>query len=150
MSQSLASLHVHLVFSTKNRAAFLRQTVRPELHAYMGSILQKLECSPVLINSTEDHIHLLFALARTVPLARVVEDVKKYSSKWLKTKGPEFSEFSWQTGYGAFAVSSSNLAEVKAYIANQNEHHRVKSFQEEYRAFLERHGVAYDERYVWD
>ena len=150
MSQSLASLPVHLVFSTKNRPSFLHKPVRSELHAYMASVLQNLECIPILINSSDDHVHALFILGRTVSLSRAVEDVKKYSSKWLKTKGSEFPEFAWQKGCAAFAVSASNVAEVKAYLANQEKHHRVKSFQDEYRAFLERHGVAYDERCVWD
>ena len=107
-------------------------------------------CAPVLINSVEDHAHLLFDLARTISISQAVEDVKKSSSKWIKTQGPEFAGFAWQAGYGAFAVSESNVETVRAYIANQREHHRTKTFQEEYRAFLERHNVAFDERYVWD
>ena len=150
MSQSLARLHVHLIFSTKNRERALHDQIRESLHAYVAVVLQRLECPPTLISSVEDHVHILFELARTVNVSQVVEDVKKSSSKWIKTKGAEFSGFAWQAGYAAFAVSESNSQAVRDYIANQREHHRQKSFQEEYRAFLERHHVAYDERYVWD
>ena len=150
MPQSLARLHVHLIFSTKHRERFITNAVRDSLHAYMATVLQNLGCAPVLINSVEDHVHILFELARTVSVSQAVEDVKKSSSKWIKTQGNEFAGFAWQAGYGAFAVSESNVPVVRNYIAGQQEHHRVKSFQEEYRAFLERHGVAFDERYVWD
>ena len=150
MPQSLARLHIHLVFSTKNREPRITDTVRDALHCYMATVLQNLGCAPVLINSVEDHAHLLFDLARTISISQAVEDVKKSSSKWVKTQGPEFAGFAWQAGYGAFAVSESNVETVRAYIANQREHHRTKTFQEEYRAFLERHKVAFDERYVWD
>ena len=150
MPQSLARLHIHLVFSTKNRETLIDDLVRDSLHRYMASVLQNLGCAPVLINSVEDHAHLLFDLARTVSISQVVEEVKKSSSKWIKTQGQEFAGFAWQAGYGAFAVSESNVGTVRTYIANQREHHRTKTFQEEYRAFLERHNVTFDERYVWD
>lgn len=150
MPQSLASLHIHLVFSTKNREPLITDTVRDALHRYMASVLRNLGCAPVLINSVEDHAHLLFDLARTVSISQAVEDVKKSSSKWIKTQGSEFAGFAWQAGYGAFAVSESNVETVRQYIANQREHHRKKSFQDEYRSFLVRHNVACDERYLWD
>jgi putative transposase len=150
MSQSLARLHVHLVFSTKHRERILTEGVRASLHAYMATVLQNFNCPAQLINSVTDHVHILFELGRTVAVSAAVEEVKTSSSKWLKTQGPEFSRFAWQAGYGAFSVSESNMATVRDYIANQAEHHRVKSFQDEYRAFLARHGVAFDERYVWD
>lgn len=150
MPQSLARLHIHLVFSTKNREPLISDPVRAALHRYMATVLQNLGCAPVLINSVEDHIHLLFDLSRTVAVSQAVEDVKKSSSKWIKTQGPEFAGFAWQAGYGAFAVSESNVEAVRAYIADQREHHRKKTFQEEYRQFLERHRIAFDERYVWD
>jgi REP element-mobilizing transposase RayT len=150
MPQSLARLHIHLIFSTKNRATLITETVRGSLHAYLATVLQNLGCVPVLINSVEDHVHFLFDLARTVSISQVVEDLKKSSSKWIKTQGQPFAEFAWQSGYGAFAVSESHVAAVREYIAYQREHHHRKSFQEEFRQFLERHGVAYDDRYVWD
>jgi REP element-mobilizing transposase RayT len=150
MPQSLARIHVHLIFSTKHRERLITDPVRGSLHAYMATVLQNLGCAPVLINSVEDHVHILFELARTVSVSQAVEEVKKSSSKWIKTQGAEFAGFSWQAGYGAFAVSESNVPSVRDYIARQQEHHHRKSFQEEYLAFLERHGVAFDERYLWD
>jgi putative transposase len=150
MPQSLARLHVHLVFSTKNREPIITDAVRDALHSYMATVLQNLGSAPVLINSVDDHAHVLFDLSRTVSVSQAVEEVKKASSKWIKTQGAGFVGFSWQSGYGAFAVSESNVEAVREYIANQREHHRKKSFQEEYRQFLERHRIAFDERYVWD
>lgn len=150
MPQSLARIHIHLVFSTKNRERLISDSIRSALHEYMATVLQNLGCHPLLINSVEDHSHLLFDLARTIPVSKAVEDVKKSSSKWIKTQGPQFTNFAWQAGYGAFAVSESNVESVRNYIAGQREHHRTKTFQEEYRAFLERHNVTFDERYVWD
>lgn len=150
MPQSLARVLIHLVFSTKNRERLITDAVRDALHAYMAAVLQNLGCAPVLINSVEDHAHLLFDLSRTTSISQAVEGVKKASSKWIKTQGSEFAGFAWQAGYGAFAVSESHVQTVRAYITNQQEHHRKKSFQEEYRQFLERHCIAFDERYVWD
>lgn len=150
MPQSLARLHIHLVFSTKNRERFITDDVRSPLHAYMARVLQNLGCTPVLINSMDDHVHLLFDLARTVAISKAIEDVKKSSSKWIKTQRADLSTFAWQSGYGAFAVSESNVESVRQYIANQHEHHRKKTFQDEYLLFLERHNIAYDERFVWD
>jgi putative transposase len=149
MSQSLARLHVHLIFSTKNREQILHDRVGQPLHAHMATVLYKLECPPTLINSVEDHAHILFEVARTVSVSQAVEEVKKSSSKCIKSQGAEFSKFAWQAGYGAFAVSESNVQTVYYYIAAQRKHHLKKSFQEEYRAFLERHHVGCDERYVW-
>jgi REP element-mobilizing transposase RayT len=150
MPQSLARLHTHLIFSTKNRERILGEAVRDSLHRYMATVLQNLGCPPVLINSVADHVHILFELGRTVSVSHVVEEIKTTSSKWIKTQGDEYTTFAWQAGYGAFAVSESNVASVREYIADQSEHHRAKSFQEEYRAFLEKHRVAFDEKYVWD
>ena len=150
MPQSLARLHIHLIFSTKNREPVLHDTVRDSLHRYMAVVLQNYRCPPDLINSVADHVHILFELGRTVAVSDAVEEVKKTSSKWIKTQGDEFALFTWQAGYGAFAVSESNVAAVREYIADQQKHHRKKSFQEEYREFLERHHMVFDERYVWD
>ena len=150
MSQSLARLCVHLIFSTKHREAFIHDAIRDDLHAYMAAVLNNLGCPALIIKSVEDHVHILFDLGRTVSVSSAVEDLKKSSSKWIKTQGMEFSAFAWQAGYGAFAVSESNVGAVRQYIAKQKEHHRRISFQDEYRAFLTKHNVAFDERYVWD
>ena len=150
MPQSLARLCVHLVFSTKHREPFLHDRIRTDLHAYMATVLKNLGCPALIINSVEDHVHILLDLGRTVSVSQAVEGVKKSSSKWIKTQGEEFAAFAWQAGYGAFAVSESNVPAVRQYITTQAEHHRKTSFQDEYRAFLTKHNVTFDERYVWD
>jgi REP element-mobilizing transposase RayT len=150
MPQSLANIYIHLIFSTKDRFPFLSKEVRPDLHAYMATVLANLNSPAVLINSVEDHVHILFNMGRIVTLAQVVEGVKKSSSKWIKTQGASFSKFAWQAGYGGFSVSESNAPKVANYIQCQEEHHRTKSFQDEYRVFLKKHKIQFDERYVWD
>lgn len=150
MPQSLARLPIHLIFSTKHGAPLLHDAIREALHRYMAVVLRNLDCPAVLINSVEDHVHILFELARTISVAKAVEEVKKASSKWIKTQGDALKSFAWQAGYGAFAVSSSNVDAVRDYVAGQREHHRKKTFQDEYRAFLARHRVEFDERYIWD
>ncbi len=150
MPQSLAKIYIHLVFSTKNREPFLTDDVRDDLHAYMAATLNNVQCPVVLMNSIEDHIHILFRLSRTITISLAVEEVKKLSSKWLKTQSAALQSFAWQNGYGAFSVSESNVLAVCEYLANQREHHRTNTFQDEYRAMLKRHGIQYDERYVWD
>jgi putative transposase len=148
--QSLSNILVHLIYSTKNRERLINDAVREELHRYSAAIFKACDCPAILINSVEDHVHTVFALARTATISHIVEEVKTSTSKWIKSKGTEFSRFYWQAGYGGFSVSQSNLDQVLKYVANQAEHHRHKTFQEEYREFLKRHGIAFDERYVWD
>jgi len=150
MAQSLSSLLTHLVFSTKNREAWLTGEVAAEIHPYLTGVLNRVDCPPIQIGGIADHVHLFFRLARTRTIAEVVETVKTSSSKWIKTKGARFSAFHWQSGYGAFSVSQSDSDAVVAYIRNQAEHHKRVTFQEEYRLFLERYRIPCDERYVWD
>jgi putative transposase len=150
MPQSLARLQIHLVFSTKHREPLIPDAVRPALHRYLSVVLQNLDCPAGCINSVPNHIHILFELARTAAISDVVQSTKKSSSRWIKTQAPDLTRFAWQSGYGAFAVSSSHVEVVRHYIGNQAEHNRRKSFQEEYRALMHRHGLAIDERYVWD
>jgi REP element-mobilizing transposase RayT len=150
MPQSLACLHVHYVFSTKDRSAFLHDDLREELHAYMATVLHNLECHPVIINSVPDHIHLLVGLSRIISASDAVKDVKTASSRWIKARKPGMHSFAWQNGYAVFAVSASKVKDAREYIANQAEHHKVQSFQDEYRAFLDKHGVPFEEKYVWD
>lgn len=150
MPQSLSNLLTHVIFSTKHREPFLSETVSDELHAYLVGILNNLNCSSIQVGGFHDHVHLFFRLSRTKTVAEVVEALKTSSSKWIKTKGKEFAGFHWQSGYGAFSVSQSDADAVITYIRNQPEHHRKISFQEEYRRFLERYQIEYDERYVWD
>jgi REP element-mobilizing transposase RayT len=148
MPQSLSKILVHLIFSTKHREPTIPDALRPQLHAYLAGILNNLQCPSLQTGGTADHVHILFALARTVPVSEVVEEVKKSSSKWMKAQGVQ--RFAWQAGYGAFSVSESQAATVVRYIQRQDDHHRRMSFQEEYRRFLQKYRVPFDERYVWD
>jgi putative transposase len=151
MPQSLARVVLHVVFSTKNRVPFLKDPeVRAGLHAFMAGVLQAIGCEPILIGGVEDHVHILCNLSRTVTIAGLVEEAKKSPSKWMKEQGSGYGDFYWQGGYGAFSVSQSNVEQVRAYIATQEEHHRKVSFQDEFRALCRKHGVEIDERYVWD
>jgi REP element-mobilizing transposase RayT len=150
MPQSLANLLVHLTFSTKHRQPTLKPAFQQPLCGYMIGILKNIGSPSLEVNCVEDHAHILFLLSKTRSLSEVVEDVKTGSSKWLKTQDARLKDFHWQAGYGAFSVSQSSVASVCEYIVNQQEHHRRTSFQDEFRAFLTRHGVEFDERYVWD
>jgi putative transposase len=150
MSQSLAKNLLHLIFSTKHRLPLLTADIRPEMNAYLAGILRSWESPAIIVDSVEDHAHLQFALSKNFALKKVVEEVKKGSSKWIKTKGPSFADFHWQAGYGVFSVSQSNVPAVRGYIVNQEEHHRKMTFQDEFRRLLHRHGIEYDERYIWD
>jgi putative transposase len=150
MPQSLAKILVHLVFSTKNREPILTEPVREPLCAYASAVLRDLDSHVVAINAWHDHVHVLFALSKNHSLAQVVMEVKRASSKWIKTQGREFAGFHWQIGYGAFSIGQSGVDEVKTYIANQAKHRRAKSFEEEFRSFLKRYQIEFDERYVWD
>ena len=151
MSQSLAKLYVHIVFSTKNREPLLADgDIRAQIHAYLGSVLKEYESPALLVGGTADHSHALCLLSKTQTLAKVIGESKRSSSKWIKTKGNSFASFEWQAGYGAFSVSHSNAGRVQTTIANQAEHHRNISFQEEFLGFLKKHSVEYDERYLWN
>jgi REP element-mobilizing transposase RayT len=150
MAQSLVKNLIHLVYSTKNRQALIAREHRDRLFAYQAGIYQQWDSPALVIGGMEDHVHALFALSKNHPLIKIVEEVKKGSSKWAKTDGPKYSEFFWQAGYGAFSVSQSNVEEVQRYIENQEEHHRKMTFQDELRALFRRHGIDFDERYVWE
>jgi REP element-mobilizing transposase RayT len=149
--QSLSNVLIHVVFSTKHRRPFLRMPeLRGTMTGYVIGTLHNIKCPSLIVGVTEDHVHILCNLHRTATIARLVVDVKTSSSKRIKQEGPALADFQWQNGYGAFSVSKSNIEQVEAYIADQEEHHRKRTFQEEFRLMLERHGLQYDERYVWD
>ena len=150
MSQSLAKNLLHLVYATKNRNPWISADVRVRLYAYQDGIFKEWESPAIIIGGVEDHVHALFALSKNHPLMKIVEEVKKGSSKWMKSDGPRIAEFSWQAGYAAFSVSQSNVEAVSHYISTQEEHHRKMTFQDELRELLRRHGIEWDERYVWD
>jgi putative transposase len=148
MPSTHLSLHCHVVFSTKNRAPLISETWRERLHAYLGGIVRNVDGIPEAIGGVADHVHLLIGLKATSSLADVVRDVKAVSSRWVHEETGDRG-FSWQEGYGAFTVSASQCDAVRTYIANQEEHHRKRTFQEEYVELLKRSGVEYDDRYLW-
>lgn len=151
MSQSLSKMWTHLIFSTKNRYPFLtKPDTRHETHAYIAGILRRHDCPTVLVGGVADHVHSLFALSKNRSIADIVYEIKRGSSKWIKTQGIEFRRFHWQNGYGAFSVSQSHVEQVRRYIASQERHHRRVTFQEELREFLRRYEVDFDERHLWD
>ncbi len=150
MPQSLACIPVHYIWSTKDRQPFIKPEIEKELFSYMASILREYESPALAINGTENHIHCLAILSRKITVAKLTENVKKSSSKWIKTKGVFYKNFYWQSGYAVLGIGQSNVEALKRYIANQKEHHRRKTFQQEYIEFLKKYNVEYDERYVWD
>lgn len=150
MPQSLAQILVHLVFSTKGREPIIEDAIRDELHAYLGGIAGNLDGALIAAGSVADHVHLLISHPRTCAPADLVQEIKTGSSKWLKTRGDRYARFHWQNGYGIFSVGASQRDAVCAYLANQAEHHRAVTFQNEYRTPLTKYKIAWDERYVWD
>ena len=150
MPQSCSAVFAHLVFSTKNREPLIRAPVGSELYAYGTTVLKNAGCPVLTMNGTADHVHVLFNLSRVKTLAEVVEELKTSTSKWIKTKGPNFRGFHWQSGYGAFSVSQSNVEQVIQYIDGQKDHHRGRSFQDEFLALLGKHNIPFDDRYLWD
>ena len=149
MAQTLVSLIVHVVFSTKNREPFIAPESEPELFAYIGGILNNHESRLLAAGGTANHVHLLISLSKNTSLSSLMKDIKKDSSSWIKTKGNQFRNFHWQDGYGAFSIRKADVPELKKYFASQKEHHQKRSFKEELIQFLQDEGIAYDERYLW-
>jgi len=148
MPQSLANILIHAIWSTKGRRALISDDVRAGLHGYMAGVLKNLESLALIINSLTDHVHILRQLSKNVATCKLLEEVKKSSSKWMKEQG--VLDFAWQNGYGVFSVSQSNVGAVRKYIESQAEHYKKRDFKAEFREFCKRHDVAIDERYVWD
>jgi len=156
MPQSLARVSLHLVFSAKDRRrVFVVQEMRDATAGYITGVLKNLDCPVIRIGVVTEHVHVLYLQSRTETVADVVATVKRESSAWIKDQpwarmNPNFAQFHWQNGYGVFSVSESNVKDVAQYIDGQMKHHKRVTFQDEYRAFLKRHNVPYDERYVWE
>jgi len=148
MPQSLSRIYLHLIFSTKDRGKDITPSHIGELHAYIGGTLNELGCPSVAVGGTSDHVHLLFCMSRTKTVADAVKEIKANTTLWLKQRMG--CNFAWQRGYAIFSVSQSRVDDVRKYIENQEEHHRRRTFQEEYRAFLDSYNVKYEEAYVWD
>jgi putative transposase len=141
---------MHLVFSTKGRGRWIADEWRDDLHGYIGGIIHRLGSDLLAAGSVEDHVHLLFALPRTVAISEMVKEIKSGSTRWVHESSLGPKEFCWQSGYGVFSISAGHKEYVCGYISSQREHHRQTSFQDEYRSLLATYGITYDERYVWD
>ncbi len=150
MANTFTSLQYHIIFSTKQREPWIRRDVEERLWAYLGGIAREVEIAPLLIGGVDDHVHMFLGIPPRISVSEAVKRIKGGSSGWIKDNFPGFRGFAWQDGYGAFTVSKSQAGEVQEYIRSQREHHRFKTFQEEYRAFLDKHGIVYEERYLWD
>ncbi|HLN52247.1 MAG TPA: IS200/IS605 family transposase [Lentimicrobium sp.] len=150
MGQSLVKNYLHIVFSTKNRKPIISPDVQLQLHNYLGGICNNLDCQVIIVGGYNNHIHILCMLSKKIALVKLIEELKSHSSKWMKSKGEENRNFYWQDGYGAFSVNPSEIDRVINYIANQYEHHTIKTFEEEYLAFLKKYHVEYNEQYLWD
>ena len=149
MAQSLSKIFVHIIFHIKGNSCTIRKQEEKELYAYMGAIIKDNESIPILINGVEDHIHILCVMSKNIALAKLVEEIKRHSSRWIKTNDAYYSNFVWQGGYGGFSVSRSLHDKTKRYIENQEEHHKKITFKEEYLLFLKEYGIDYNEQYLW-
>ena len=149
MAHSYTSIMVHYIFSTKNREKIITPDLETRLWPYMGGIARENNMKALNIGGMSDHAHVFLSLPSTLAVAKAIQLIKGGSSKWVSETFPTQRNFEWQEGYGAFSVSISHADETIAYINNQKEHHRTRTFQEEYLAFLKKHGIEYDERYVW-
>ena len=150
MAQSLSKLYVHIVFHIKNNSCTIRKQEEKELYAYMGRIIKDNESIPISINGVANHVHILCIMSKNIALAKLVEEIKRHSSRWIKTKDFYYIEFAWQGGYGGFSVSPSLHNKTKYYIENQKEHHKKMTFKEEHILFLKEYGIEYNEKYLWD
>jgi REP element-mobilizing transposase RayT len=150
MPQSLSNVLLHIVFSTKHRRPYIDVGIEENLFKYLAGPCRNLNCPSHKIGAADDHIHIACTLARTLSISKLVEELKTESSKWFKTQGQRYAEFSWQNGYGAFSIGQSQLEDLRRYIALQRDHHQRTSFQDEFRAILRKYGVEFDEQYVWD
>jgi putative transposase len=150
MPQSLSLVILHVIFSTKDRRPLIDSVTRPKLHAYLATVARNADCEAYRVGGVADHVHLAIRLSRTITIAKLVEELKTSSSKWLKTQSRDLSAFSWQRGYGCFSVGPCDLDSLCTYIDNQEKHHETRTFQDEFRMFLKKYGVEYEDAYVWD
>ncbi len=150
MGQSLSKVYLHITFSTKNHLRLIDKEINPRLMEYLGGVCRKLDCTPLQVGGTEDHVHILCLLSKKITQIKLLEEIKESSSKLIKTIAPNYRNFYWQDGYGIFSVNPSEVDVVVDYIKNQEEHHKKRTFKEEYLAFLKKYNIDYDEKYLWD
>ncbi|MCG3126539.1 MAG: hypothetical protein CHACPFDD_01386 [Phycisphaerae bacterium] len=150
MATTLTRILLHITFSTKHRAKLIPTHYRDDLYAYMGGICRNHDSVLLAAGGTDDHVHLFVNLGKTVALSTLMLELKRDTSKWMKSRGREFAVFAWQDGYFAFSIGQSGADKLRAYIAGQPAHHHALSFQDEVRAVLRKYGLQLDERYAWD
>ncbi len=151
MSQSLAQIYVHIVFSTKDRFGFLKDVAfREQVHAYLAGICKNQDCPALIVGGVADHVHILCRLGKVIDVSSLIREIKRDSSGWIKNQSKSLSGFYWQGGYGAFSISPSHVPALERYIQNQEEHHTRETFQDEFRRICAKYSLAIDERYVWD
>ena len=149
MSHSYNSCYIHYIFSTKDRQPWMTEELRTRLFEYMGGIAKTHHMKSIRVGGIANHVHQLVSIPSTLPVAKAIQLIKGNSSKWIHESFPHHRYFAWQEGYGAFSISVSQIERTVAYIENQPEHHRVKTFEEEFVQILQKHGLEYDDRYVW-
>ena len=149
MANTYTQIHIHAIFAVQNRISLIQPIWKDELYKYITGIVQNNNHKMLIINGMPDHIHLLFGLRPAQSLSDLMQDVKANSSKWINEKGFIRGKFQWQEGFGAFSYGKSQLKNVIKYIENQEEHHRKRTFLEEYRAFLDNFEVEFDEKYIF-
>lgn len=151
MPQSLVQNFQHIVFSTKAREPyFAEKSIRVEMHSYLGGVCRNHNSFPIIVGGHNDHVHIVCRLSKSLAIDNFVRELKVESSKWMKTKGPIFESFRWQSGYGSFSISPSHLEALTRYVQNQEEHHRSISFQNEFLRMLQKYNISYDEKFLWD
>ena len=149
MAQSLSKLYVHIVFHIKNPRIYILNEDKKDLYSYIGSIIKDNGSIPILINGMGDHLHIFYVMSKNIALAKLIEEIKRHSSRWIKTRGMHYSQFAWQGGYAGFSVSQSLHNITKKYIENQAEHHKRMTFKEELVVFLKEYGIEFNEQYLW-
>jgi REP element-mobilizing transposase RayT len=150
MPQSLSKVYIHITFSTKNRLPIIDDSIKTDLWEYIGGVCKKLECNPIRVGGHDDHVHICCLLSKKITMASLLEEIKKQSSRWIKTKSCRYTPFYWQDGYSIFSVNSRELDVVIHYIDNQKEHHKKQTFKEELLAFLKKHNIEYNESFLWN
>jgi putative transposase len=149
MANTYTSMNIHFVFSTKNRENLINNKIRTRLFAYLGGIAREIKALPLAIGGTGNHVHLLISMSPVISASKCIQTIKANSSKWIHEEFPKNKGFAWQAGYSGFSVSPRQIQNVRNYIENQEEHHRIKTFEEEYLHFLKESGIEYDEKYIW-
>ncbi len=149
MAQSLSKIYIHLIFHIKTTSQQISVEDLDRVHSYIGELVNTTGCTVIQVGGVKDHVHILFLLSKNESISHIVEEIKRNSSRWIKSIGKRYDRFEWQGGYAAFSVSQSVVDKTLQYIKSQKEHHERHTFQDEYKEFLHLYGISYDERYLF-